>query len=181
MRLACFVAVALAHSLVSPDGRQALFAKPGESRLWIENLRTHEERKVFDATVQTLTVDWAPDSAAFIANDREASDREFAWIYDVRTLDRLDLEGRIAATDPQALRFVPTADTAPHSYAHAIRWLDAQHVEVRLHGHTDGFRRGNSIVPGDCFDLRYRIGRDGAVRKLSQRVMPISDRDGCPE
>jgi hypothetical protein len=28
-----------------------------------------------------------------------------------------------------------------------------------------------SVRPGDCFDLRYRVGRDGSVQKLSQRVL----------
>ncbi len=134
---------------------------------------------VFKVTVQTLTVAWSPDSAAFIANHRAASDLELAYLYDVRTLNRLDLRGRILATDPEAARFVPGENAAPHSYFHAIRWLDARQVEVQLHGHTDGIREGNSVLPGECFDVRYRVSRDGVVQKLSQRVSPISDKNGC--
>ena len=134
---------------------------------------------VFEVTIQTLTLAWSPDSAAFIANDRAVSDLEMAYIYDVKTLDRLDLRSRILAADAGAARFVPGKNTAPHSYFHAIRWLDARHVEVQLHGHTDGIRAGRSVRPGDCFDLRYRVGRDGAVEKLSQRVSALTA-TGCP-
>jgi len=91
--------------------------------------------------------------------------------HDVKTLDRVDVRSRILAADAAAARFVPGVDTAPHSYVHAIRWLDARRVEVQLHGHTDWVRVGASVRPGDCFDLRYRVGRDGSVQKLSQRVL----------
>jgi hypothetical protein len=134
---------------------------------------------VLKVTVQTLTLAWSPDSAAFIANDRAVSDLEIAYIYDVKTLDRLDLRSPILAADSEAARFVPSEHAAPHSYFHAIRWLDARQVEVQLHGHTDGTRNGTSVRPGDCFDLRYRVGRDGVVQKLSQRVSAISDKKGC--
>jgi hypothetical protein len=32
--------------------------------------------------------------------------------------------------------------------------------------------------PRDCFDLRYRVGRDGAVQKLSESVLAITSK-GC--
>ena len=167
-----------ANRLVSPDGIYALFGIAPTAELWLENQRTHERKMVFNVTVQTLTLAWSPDSSAFIANDREASDLERTYIYDVRTLDRLDLRSRILASDPKAHPFVPNENTAPHSYCHATRWLDPKHVEVRLHGHTDGERIGNTFRPVQCFDLRYNIGKDGVVRKLSERVAPVASA-GC--
>jgi hypothetical protein len=101
-----------------------------------------------------------------------------AYIYDVRTLGRLDVGGQIIAADAEAARFVFTQYSAPHSYFHAVRWLDARHVEVQLHGHTDGTWTGTSLRPGECFDLRYRVSRDGAVQKLSQRVFAVTSK-GC--
>ena len=170
-----------AHQLVSPDRKYALFGNDEAAQLWLEDARTHQRRMVFKVTVQTLTLAWSPDSMAFIANDRAASDRETAYIYDVATLDRMDLSSRILAADSEASRFVPGKNAAPHSYFHAIRWLDARRVEVRLHGHTDGTWNGTSARPGDCFDLRYLVSRDGGVQKLSQRVSPINNQRGCEE
>jgi hypothetical protein len=166
-----------ASRLVSPDGAYALFASDRAPQLWLEDTRSGRRMMVFKVTLQTLTLAWSPDSAAFIANDRAVSDVEFAYLYDVKTLDRLDLRSRILAADPHAARFVPGEHTAPHSYFHAIRWLDARHVEVQLHGHTDGVREVAAILPGQCFDLRYRVSRDGAVEKLSERVEAVSSQD----
>jgi hypothetical protein len=162
--------------LASPDGAYALFGSDKAPELWLEDTRTHQRKKVFEVTLQTLTLAWSPDSTAFVANDREASDLEMAYLYDVNTLDRVDVRGRILGADAAAARFVPSANAAPHSYFHAIRWLDTRHVEVQLHGHTDGVRIGASVRPGDCFDLRYRVDRDGAVQKLSERVLPLTDK-----
>lgn len=168
MRL--LTSVLLAIRLTSPDGAYVLFGDDKASQLWLENTQTHERRMVLKVTLQTLTLAWSPDSAAFIANDRETSDREFAYIYDVKTLGRLDLLQLILKEDPSAVRLVPSQTVSVHSYVHATRWLDSQHVGVRLHGHTDG--------PVNCFDLRYRVGREGQVRKLSERVFPVGP-TGC--
>lgn len=167
------------NQLVSPDGAYALFGSDQASQLWLEDESTHERKMVSRLTLQTLTLAWSPDSAAFIANDRAASDVELAYLYDVKTLNRLDLRSCILAADAEAALFVPGQNTAPHSYFHAIRWLDARHVEVKLHGHTDGTRDGTSVRPGECFDLRYRVTRDGAVEKLSRRVSALTAK-GCP-
>lgn len=154
------------NRLVSPDKAYALFGKYEEAELWLEDTRTGHRKLVFPVTVQTLTLAWSPDSAAFIANDRYASDVEFAYIFDVRTLNRLDMRYRILAADPGASQFA-----SAHSYFHAEQWLDARHVEVSLWGHTDQ-------PPVRCFDLRYRVSRDGAVQKLSQHVAAITSK-GC--
>lgn len=199
MRTACLVAVIVAsqvaaaqqqsaplkppfgpkNQLVSPDGAYALFGSDKASQLWLEDKSTHERKIVFRVTLQTLTLAWSPDSAAFIANDRAVSDVEFAYVYDAKTLDRIDLRSRVLTADAEAARFVPGQNTAPHSYFHAIRWLDARRVEVQLHGHTDGTRDGTFVRPGDCFDLRYSVTRDGAVEKLSRRVSALTAK-GCP-
>jgi hypothetical protein len=168
-----------ANRLVSPDRAYALFGNDQAARLWLEDTRTHQRLEVVKATIQTLTLAWSPDSAAFIVNDRVVSDLEFSYIYNVKNLDRLDLRSRILAADPEAARFVPSENTAPHSYFRAIRWLNAKQVVVQLHGHTGGTRNGTSVRPGDCFDLRYRVARDGVVQKLSQRVSPINGEKGC--
>jgi hypothetical protein len=181
-----------ANPVLSPDGAYALFGSDAALyQLWIEDRHTQKRQIVLRATLQTLTLAWSPDSTAFIANDRATSDVEVAWVYEARTLDRLDLRSLIFTADPGSARFLvpgkinrappeePNAKVPTMSYVHAIRWLDAQHVEVQLVGHTAGVRIGNSIEPGDCFDLRYRIGRDGAVEKLAQRVSAITSK-GCP-
>lgn len=165
-----------ANELVSPDGAYALFGSEAAPHLWLEDQRTHERRQVAEMTVQTLSLAWSPDSTAYIVNDRFASDIEMAYIYRVDTLDRLDLRSRILAADPPAARFVPGPDAAPHSYVHAIRWLDVGHVEVQLHGHTDGVWDGTSVLPGQCFDLRYRIARDGVVEKLGEHVASLASK-----
>jgi hypothetical protein len=161
------------NPLVSPNGAYALYGIQSvvnaENALWLEDRRTHSRKMVFGVTVQTLTLAWSPDSAAFIANDRESSDVENAYIYDVKTLDRLDLTTLVTAhAGPGAARFLK--DQNDHSYFHGARWLDARHVEVQLYGHT-------GYAPIDCFKLRYRIGRDGEVKKLSQRVASVDSKE----
>ena len=161
-----------ANRLVSPDRAHTLFGDDKEAQLWLEDTRTRQRRMVLKVTVQTLTLAWSPDSAAFIANDRETSDFEAAYIYDVRTLSRLDLRNRVLAADPRTAPFVPGPNTSSHSYVHGIRWLNAHEVEVRFYGHTDA-------APVRCFEFRYRISRDGGVAKRSERVAPVTD-SGCP-
>jgi hypothetical protein len=170
------------NQLVSPNGAYALFGIQSpigpDNALWLEDRRTHERKMVFSVTVQTLTLGWSPDSTAFIANDRAFSDVENAFVYDVKTLDRLDLTARITENaGPGAARFLK--DQNQHSYFHAFRWLDARHVEVQLYGHTEGTWKKGTYVPGaECFDLRYRVSRDGEVKKLSERVAPV-DAKAC--
>jgi hypothetical protein len=181
-----------ANTLVSPDGAYALFGPGGgRSEVWLEDKRAHQRRMVFKVTLQTLTLAWSPDSTAFIANDRAVSDIEIAYIYDAKTLDRLDLRSRIVAADPGAIRFfepgqinaapvfAPNAKIPTTSHVHAIQWLDARHVEVQLVGHTGRIMVGKTIEGGDCFELRYRVSRAGEVQKLSQHVSAIDNSNGC--
>jgi hypothetical protein len=175
------------NRLVSPNGAYALVGDQQRNELLLEDERTSERRHVLTATIQTLTLAWSPDSAAFLVNDRMMSDVEYAYIYDVRTLDKLDLRGHVVASvlahEPGAARFLPGVNAAAnHSYFHGLRWLDAGHVELRLFGHTDGTRnptpvpddQDSYVIPGACFDLRYRISRDGVVEKLSQRTVSLT-------
>ena len=168
-----------ANQIASPDGAYALFGGDKEAELWLEDTRSHRRKSVVKITVQTLSIAWSPDSTAFAVNDRAVSDLETAYIYNVKTLERLDLRRSILAADPEARSFVPSGNAAPHSYFHVLRWLDAKHVEVQLHGHTDGIRIGSTVRPGDCFDLRYRVDRASVVQKLSRVVSPITGQKGC--
>jgi hypothetical protein len=167
-----------ANQLASPDGAYALFGNEKAAQLWLDDTHRHQRMMVAKVTVQTLTLSWSPDSAAFILNDRAVSNLEISYIYDVKTLNRLDLRSRILAADPEGARFVQSENSAL-SYFHAIRWLDARHVEVQLHGFTGGTRTGTTVRPGDCFDFRYRAGKDGGVQRLSHHVSAISDKTGC--
>src|ERR1035441_6528266 len=69
-----------ANQLASPDGAYALFGSDKAAQLWLEDTRMHQRMMVVKVTVQTLTLAWSPDSAAFIANDRAASDLEISYI-----------------------------------------------------------------------------------------------------
>ncbi len=165
-----------ANPLVSPDGAYHLFGEQSSvaerNVLWLEDRRTHGRRLVLHATVQTLTLAWSPDSAAFIVNDRAVSDVENAYIFDAKTLHRVELNGRIAAAvEPGNRRFLKSRQGQMHSYFHATRWLDASHVEAVLFGHTD-------TIGSECFNLRFRIGKDGTTEKLSQRVA-AEDSNAC--
>jgi hypothetical protein len=184
-----------ANPLVSPDGAWSLIGIFPDSQLWIEDNRTHQRRLVMGVTVQTMTLAWAPDSSAFVVNDRPVSNFETACLYDVKTLHPLDLRRRIFVSDPSAIPFLdgqialndrgpqvnlPSGKNADHQFVHATRWLDVQHVEVDLNGHTDSVMADNRIDPSDCFVLHYRIDRTGAVTRLSRRIYPVPPQ-GCNE
>lgn len=167
----------------SPDGQYALVgSEDGKSDLWIEDGAAHGRRRVLGTTVVTVTVGWSPDSKAFFVNDRVASNVGRAYLYDPKTLSRVDLVDRIAAADRGAMRFmVPfalpgapkfdqNARPADHAHLYASRWLDAATVEVFLVGHTDSAGTPEHIRPSQCFSLHYRVSRNGVVQKLGQTV-----------
>jgi hypothetical protein len=112
-----------------------------------------------------ITAQWSPDSSAFFLNDEFASDRTDAYLYDVQTLDRLNVGKKIIAAYPNAKKF-----SRDHAYFEGERWQDAKHVTVRFRGHT-----GSPVV---CFDSRYIVTRDGSVKKLFETAGPI-DRVLC--
>jgi hypothetical protein len=151
--------------LVSPDGAHTLYGVPWRSgvndapQLWIENMRTGEEHMLLSLG-STLSADWSPDGTAFSVNNHWASDREQAYIYDAGTLQRLNLGDRILAGDPEAKRFANG-----HAYFEVEHWDGSQYVIVNFHGHTDE-------APVRCFDLQYRLNRDGDVEKLPPHASP---------
>jgi len=147
-------------------------------------MNAHERRKVMEVTVlPTVTLSWSPDSAAFIANDRAFSDVENAYIYDVKTLERIDLRRQILAADGTAAsRFTSDANPAAnHSYFHALRWLDARHVEMQLYGHTDGTPNGKPFR-GSVLITRDRLIRrnypDHPAHRLSHDSAPTGSHAG---
>ena len=156
----------------SPDGSKVLFLVPyrsgvnDEPQLWVEDTRTHRRQMLMNIA-RTLSAAWNADGSAFYVQDNENSDDSFSYIYDAKTLKRLDLGERILASDPGARRF-----TEGHFYFDVDRWEGLGQVIVRLHGHTD------QPPPVVCFDLRYRVTLAGAVAKLSQRVFSASNRCG---
>jgi hypothetical protein len=108
-----------------------------------------------------------------------------AYLYDPVSLERLDLAALVLGGDPKARRFTvpfvleppkfgPRVRVADHSHLTVTRWLDADHVDVFLDGHTDatGSPQGDGppFRPVQCFSLHYRISKDGGVRKLGQAV-----------
>ena len=184
-----------ANPLLSPDRAYSLIGSYEDSQLFIEDNHTHQRRLVMGITVQTMTLAWAPDSSAFIVNDRPVSNFETAYIYDVKTLHGLDLRRRIAEADSRAIPFLdgqitlddsapqinlPSGKNADHQFVHADRWLDKHHVQVELTGHTDSVMVHDRIDPSDCFVFRYRISLTGVVEKLSRQVYPVP-RHGCRE
>lgn len=158
--------------LASPSGDAVLYSVPYQPgvntspQLWIEQSRTRQNKKLLDIP-GTLSAAWSPDGKAFLVLDHEASDEAFSYIYDAATLQRLDLAQRITASDPGARPFMHS-----HTYFDADRWQGNDQVLVRLHGHTDQF-------PVICFDIRYRVRRDGAVTKLSAHTFPAGTNAGC--
>jgi len=160
------------NAVVSPDGASGLF-------LWLHDGPTDGRRFVMIlAVTQTATVAWSPDSSAFVVNHRVASDLEIACVFDLKTLDQIDLGGRIASADAELKRFIPDGANLPGSHFHARRWLDAAHVQVEVQGHTVGERIGNAVRPGECYGFRYSVSGTGGVRKLAGRAASL-DSDVC--
>jgi hypothetical protein len=157
--------------LLSPDGTQALTLVPvqpgskGSPELRIANVRTGESAMLLSIG-GTVEAQWSPDGAAFYVNDRFASDSMLSYIYDALTHKRMEIAVRIQDHDPGSKRFAHA-----HTYFKVEQWDGSQAVMVKLFGHTD-------IAPVVCFELRYRVDREGAVRKLSERVSPVTAK-GC--
>jgi len=172
-----------ANAFVSPDGKHALWGDYENSELEMEDTAAHAKRPVAGMTVQTLSLAWSPDSRYFAVNDRPASDIEDAYLFNTDTLERTKLRDSLTAARPQVIRYYLHDDNGPflthgrnvlHSYLHVLRWLDGEHVELQLHGSTGGrFAHDNPdghLYPAECFDLRYRVGLDGSVQRISGRV-----------
>jgi hypothetical protein len=164
--------------LPSPDGAHTLYGvqfqdgKTAGSQLWIRDSSTAAGRLLLTLG-GSMQAFWSPDGKEFSVNDRWASDRESAYIYDTETLKRQNVGEDILAADPESRHF-----TNAHAYFHVERWDGPAQVIVRFHGHTDE-------APVQCFELQYRVGRTGVVEKLSERVeridSPLVGRGTCSE
>ena len=153
--------------LASPDGSRVLYGAGTSSsgrptELWLEDSRSGQRQKILDVA-RTLSAGWSPDGSFFFVQDDLGSNITEAYLYEAANLKRLDIAQSISAFDPAAKRFA-----AGHAYFNVRRWLDGQHLLIVLSGHTDS-------PPVECFDLRYRVGRDCTVAKLSQLVASIDD------
>ena len=185
-----------ATAILAPDGHHALWGEYAASRLWIEDIRTHAGRPVATFTVQTISVAWAPDSRHFVVNDRPSSSESNAYVFDADTLQRTRLRDLLLKAVPAAGRYLfceqdrSTCGTVSHgrevmhSFLDVRRWTDNRHVELQVHGNFSGrFRHDNPdghLYPAGCFDVRLRMGLDGSVRKLSERILePLSNDPAC--
>jgi len=180
-----------ANAVVSPDGKHALWGGSEDVELHIEDTETHADRPVVRITVPTLSLAWSPDSRHFAVNDRPVSSIEDAYIFNTATLESVKLRDRLTAARPQVTRYygagvLTHGRDVDHSFLHVLRWLDNEHVELQLHGHTSGrFAHDNPdlhLYPAECFDLRYKVGLDGSVQRISGRVFSVvsaTEDDGC--
>lgn len=156
--------------LIAPNRAHILYGVVSQTgpQLWIENTRTHQ-RKMLLIIGGTLSAAWFPDSTAFYVEDRRASDSTLTYIYQPDTLQRLDIPALIQAAFPLTRRFAEG-----HAYFTVDRFDGPQHLLIQLRGHTD------QPPPVECFQLRFRVDRAGAVQKLSERISPVTSQ-GCQE
>jgi hypothetical protein len=185
-----------AKALVAPDGHHALWGDEAKSQLWMEDTATHTDRLVQPLTVQTISLAWSPDSRHFVVNDRETSSESDAYLFDTDTLQRTKLRDRLTAARPEVQHYLLSDKPGPgrsqvahgrdvmHSYLDVRRWIDDRHVELQLHGNFAGRFRDDHpdghLYPAGCFDLRFRMGLDGSVQRLSEHIAePLSNSSAC--
>jgi hypothetical protein len=130
----------------------------GDRKLSIEENKSHTQRLVKEYE-RSLSISWAPDSRSFFVDDASGSTETLCYVYDPATLKETDIAKVVLAGDPDAAQFL----NAGHSYLKAIRWINSRELFVVLEGYNDG-------LPPGLFTVRYRIGLDGSVHKLSQQV-----------
>ena len=151
--------------LLSPDGSLILYGVPFQKRvnegpqLWLEDARTHQRQKLLDIS-DGVSAGWSPDGTKFYLQDHSSSSSTESYIYDARSLKRVDLGALIRKSDSSISRF-----TSGHAYFLMERWESPQTVIVHFYGHTD-------TPPVVCFDLRYRVKFSGTTTKLQQHVFP---------
>jgi hypothetical protein len=162
----------------------------------MEDTSTHADRLVGPYTVQTISLAWSPDSRHFVVNDRETSTESDADVFDTETLQRTNLRDRLTAKVPEAMAYlvgnkpesqrgkVSHGRDVMHAYVDVLRWIDDDHLELQLHGNFAGrFRHDNPdghLYSAGCFDLRFRLGLDGSVLNLSQRMTKsLSEGSAC--
>ena len=157
--------------LLSPDGSLILYGVPfqkevnGGPQLWLEDARTHQRQKLLDIS-DGVSAGWSPDGTKFYLQDHSSSSSTESYIYDARSLKRVDLGALIRKSDSSISRFA-----SGHAYFDMERWESPETVIVHFYGHTDE-------PPVVCFDLRYRVKLSGTTTKLEQHVFPMGSK-GC--
>jgi len=145
----------------SPDGKWILtFECPNECsqrKLWIEDTSVHTRRFIKDYE-RDLSISWAPDSRHFFVDDAWGSNGESCSVYEPGTLKIIDMGAVLLGANSDVNRFLK----AGHSYLRATHWIDLHNLTVVLFGHFDD-------PPFRGFTLRYRVGLNGDVHKLSQK------------
>jgi hypothetical protein len=151
--------------LASPDGSLILYGVPFQKgvnegpQLWLEDTRTAQRQKLLDVS-DGVSAGWSPDGTRFYVEDHSSSSSTESYIYDARSLKRLDLGALIRKSDSSISRFA-----SGHAYFDMERWDTPEAVIVHFYGHTDE-------PPVVCFDLRYRVKFSGTTTKLEQHVFP---------
>jgi hypothetical protein len=157
--------------LASPDGSLILYGVPFQKgvnkgpQLWLEDARTDQRQKLLDIS-DGVSAGWSPDGTKFYVQDHSSSSSTESYIYDARSLKRVDLGALIRKSDSSISRFA-----SGHAYFDMERWESPEAVIVHFYGHTDE-------PPVVCFDLRYRVKFSGTTTKLEQHVFP-PDSKGC--
>ena len=157
--------------LASPDASLILYGVPFQKginegpQLWLEDTRTAQRQKLLEIS-DTVSAGWSPDGTKFYVQDHSSSGSTESYIYDARSLKRVDLGALIRKSDSSISRFA-----SGHAYFDMERWESPEIVIVHFYGHTDE-------PPVVCFDLRYRVKFSGTTTKLEQHVLP-PDSKGC--
>ena len=151
--------------LLSPDGSLILYGVPfqkevnGGPQLWLEDARTHQRQKLLDIS-DGVSAGWSSHGTEFYVQDHSSSSSTESYIYDARSLKRVDLGALIRKSDSSISRFA-----SGHAYFDMERWESPETVILHFYGHTDE-------PPVVCFDLRYRVKLSGTTTKLEQHVFP---------
>ena len=108
--------------LASPDGSLILYGVPFQKgvnegpQLWLEDGRTHQRQKLLDIS-DGVSAGWSPDGMKFYLQDHSSSSSTESYIYDARSLKRVDLGALIRKSDSSISRFA-----SGHAYFDMERW-----------------------------------------------------------
>jgi hypothetical protein len=150
--------VSSANPQFCPGGKESK-ATEFVLRLYLMDERIHRKHLILEYGSSGY-VSWATDSTAFFVNQHVASNESDAYFYRADSMKQIDLTKAILRSDRSVAKF-----RDGHRYVLARKWLSTDAALVQFCGHTDE-------SPVVQFDIRYRVGLDGSVRKLSQRQGP---------
>ena len=157
--------------LASPDGSLILYGVPFQKgvnegpQLWLEDGRTHQRQKLLDIS-DSVFAGWSPDGMKFYVQDHSSSSSTECYIYNARSLKRVDLGAMIRKSDSSISRFA-----FGHAYVDMERWESPDMVIVHFKGHTDE-------PPVVCVDLHYQVKLGGTPTRLYQNL-PLGGRSYC--